>query len=285
VLTQLWLEMIFRHGTFHADPHPSNLFVLADGRFGLVDFGMVGALTETDVRRLTQLFLDAVNENADALPRRLRDLGVRFNRTQEDDFRTELRDIFARYRGTSMGEIDPLAVVRESFDLVYRMQLRLPTRFVILDKAIATLGSVTAQIHPDLNVFDVAEPYAAELVAEQLSPRRLAERGRAELEAYGALVREMPYQLHDTLEELRDGELELQFRHRGLDELTSKGDVLFNRLAIAIVVAGTYIGAGLLQIGGGPEVLGLKLLAAFGLLMATVLALILAVSIIRSGRL
>jgi ubiquinone biosynthesis protein len=184
-----------------------------------------------------------------------------------------------------MGEIDPLAVLRESFDLVYRMQLRLPTRFVVLDKAIATLGSVTAQLYPDLNVFDVAEPYAAELVAEQLSPRRLAARGRAELEAYGALVREMPYQLHDTLEELRDGELELQFRHRGLDELTSKGDVLFNRLAIAIVVAGTYVGAGLLQIGGGPSVLGLKLLAAFGLVMATVLGLVLAVSIIRSGRL
>jgi ubiquinone biosynthesis protein len=285
VLTELWLEMIFRHGTFHADPHPANIFLLPDGRIGLIDFGMVGSLTATDVRRLTRLFLDLVNENADALPRRLRDLGVQFNRSQEDEFRTELRDVFARYRGESLGEIDPLAVMREAFDLIYRMQLRLPTRFVVLDKALATLGSLTAQLYPDLNVFEVAEPYAAELIAEQLSPRHLAARARAELEAYALLARELPYQVHDTLEQFRDGEVEVQFRHKGLDELISKADVTFNRLAIAVVVAGTYIGAGLLQIAPGPDVLGLNLLSLFGLLMATVLALVLAVSIIRSGRL
>jgi ubiquinone biosynthesis protein len=89
----------------------------------------------------------------------------------------------------------------------------------------------------------------------------------------------------DLLEELRDGELEVQFRHKGLDELTAKGDVLFNRLVIAIVVAGTYIGAGLMQVAGGPSVLGLRILSVFGLVMATVLALILALSVIRSGRL
>ena len=55
--------MIFRHAFFHGDPHPSNILHLEDGRLGLVDFGLAGRLTETDMVRLTRLFVDAATEN------------------------------------------------------------------------------------------------------------------------------------------------------------------------------------------------------------------------------
>ena len=126
--------MIFRHGNFHADPHPANVFVLDDGRLGLVDFGITGALSPQDMRHLTRLLIDAVNENVDQLPRRLHDLGVRFNREQEDEFRLELREIYYRYHGAALGEIDPLEVIREAFGLIARMHLRLPTRFALLTR-------------------------------------------------------------------------------------------------------------------------------------------------------
>src|SRR6476469_8794400 len=105
-LAEAWLEMVFWRGTFHADPHPANLFLLPDGRLGLVDFGIVGALSRLDMRRLTMLLVDSVNENVDALPRRLRDLGVRFGRDQEEEFRAELREVYYRYHGATLGEID-----------------------------------------------------------------------------------------------------------------------------------------------------------------------------------
>ena len=47
-------------------------------------------------------------------------------------------------------------MIREAFDLIYSMNLRLPTRFVLLDKAIATLGAVGVELYPDFNVFEVA---------------------------------------------------------------------------------------------------------------------------------
>ena len=77
----------------------------------------------------------------DALPRRLYELGVRFNKEQEEEFRIELREVFYRYQGAALGEIDPLQVIRESFTLIYRMQVQLPSRFALLDKTLATLGS------------------------------------------------------------------------------------------------------------------------------------------------
>jgi ubiquinone biosynthesis protein len=286
LMTEVWLEMIFRHGVFHGDPHPANIFVLGDGRLGLVDFGQVGTLSQADMRRLVQLFLDAMHEKVDALPRRLYDLGVRFNRAQEEEFRLELREVYYRYHGAALGEIDPLAVLREAFDLIYRMHLRLPARFALLDKTLATLASVGAELYPDFNVFEVARPYAAELVARRYSPAEILDRARDELGAYGDLVRELPYQVHDTLEQLRDGEVEVKFRHQGLDELIGKFDVVFNRLAIAIVIAAAVLGAALFgRSSTGPAVVGINVLALLSLLIGTALAGVLVFSIVRSGRL
>src|SRR5687767_12403491 len=57
-MSETWMEMIFRHGFFHGDPHPANILVLEGGRIGLVDFGLVGKLTDDDMSKLTRLFID-----------------------------------------------------------------------------------------------------------------------------------------------------------------------------------------------------------------------------------
>ena len=141
LMAETWMTMIFRHGFFHGDPHPANIFVVGDAEhIGIVDFGQVGKLTDEDMSKLTRLFIDAASERIDALPRRLAELGVRYPKEREDEFVAELREMYARYYGASLAEIDPLQVIREAFQLIYRLNLRLPTRFVMLDKAIATLG-------------------------------------------------------------------------------------------------------------------------------------------------
>ena len=92
--------MIFRHGFFHGDPHPANIFVLGDGdQIGLVDFGQVGKLTDEDMSKLTRLFIDAANEQIEQLPRRLAELGVRYPKEREDEFVAELRELYYRYYG------------------------------------------------------------------------------------------------------------------------------------------------------------------------------------------
>ena len=131
-------------------------------------------------------------------------------------------------------EIDPIQVIREAFTLIYTMNLRLPTRFVMLDKAIATLGSVGVELYPDFNVFEVAKPYARDLMLERFTPRRIAARARRESFKLSMIAAELPHQIHDTLEQIRDGQIEVGFVHKGLDDLLAKLDTLFNRLVIAL---------------------------------------------------
>ena len=140
LISEAWMTMIFRHGFFHGDPHPANILVLSPERIGLVDFGLSGMLTDEDMSKLTRLFIDAASENIELLPKRLGELGVRYPKEREEEFVAELRELYYRYYGASLSEIDPIQVIREVFTLIYSMNLRLPTRFVMLDKAIATLG-------------------------------------------------------------------------------------------------------------------------------------------------
>jgi ubiquinone biosynthesis protein len=288
LITETWMTMIFRHGFFHGDPHPANILVLGrPDRIGLVDFGATGKLTDDDMTKATRLFIDAASENVDALPRRLADLGVRYPKEREEEFRIELRELYYRYYGASLAEIDPLQVIREAFQLIYAMNLRLPTRFLLLDRAIATLGSVGIELYPDFNVFEVARPYARSLMLERFGPRRMAARARKESIRLGQIALELPYQIHDTLEQVRDGQIEVGFVHKGLDDLMSKIDVVFNRLVIAMVVAGGLIGSSLIGIfaKAGPHLLGINIISVLGFAFSGVLGIWLLWGVVRSGRL
>jgi len=287
VITEAWMAMIFRHGFFHGDPHPANILVLGPEQIGLVDFGLAGTLTDDDLSKATRLFIDVANENVDALPKRLADLGVRYPKEQEEEFRAEVRDLYYHYYGASLAEIDPIQVIREVFALIYSMNLRLPTRFVILDKAIATLGSVGAELYPDFNVFEVAKPYARGLMLGRYTPGRVLARARRESYNLAHIGMELPYQVHDVLEQVRDGQIEVGFVHKGLDEFMHKLDIAFNRLVVSLVVAGGLIGSSLIGIfaNEGPELFGVHFISVLGFALSGVLGAWLLLGVLRSGRL
>jgi ubiquinone biosynthesis protein len=287
VLTEAWMTMIFRHGFFHGDPHPANVLVFAPDRIGLVDFGQAGRLTDEDISKATGLFIDVVNENIEALPKRLGELGVRYPKEREDEFVAELRDLFYRYYGASLAEIDPQQVIRDVFALIYRMNLRLPTRFVLLDKAVATLGTVGIELSPDFNVFEVAKPYARSLLLGRYTPGRVAARARRESINLARIAAEFPYQIHDILQEVRDGQIEVGFVHKGLDEFMAKIDVAFNRLVVALIVASGLIGSSLLGIFAetGPKIWGLHFISVLGFALSGLLGAWLLWGVVRSGRL
>jgi ubiquinone biosynthesis protein len=286
LIADAWLTMIFRHGFFHGDPHPANILVLSPERIGLVDFGLSGKLTDRDLSKLTRLFIDAANENVEALPKRLAELGVRYPKEREEEFVAELHAVYSRYYGSRLTDIDPLEVIREAFGLIYEMNLRLPTRFVLLDKAIATVGSVGVDLYPEFNVFEVAKPHARSLMLERFTPRRVVGRARREGVQLAQMASDLPYQIHDTLDQIREGQIEVGFVHKGLDDFMHKLDVLANRLVIALVTTGGLIGSSLIGIlaKSGPHILGLNVVSAIGFALSGILGVWLLWGVVRSGR-
>jgi ubiquinone biosynthesis protein len=288
LITETWMTMIFRNGFFHGDPHPANILVLEQaGTIGLVDFGAVGKLSDDDMTKLTRLFIDAAAENIDMLPKRLADLGVRYPKEREQEFLAALREIYYRYYGASIAEIDPIQIVREAFQLIYTMNLRLPTRFLLLDRAIATLGAVGVELYPEFNVFEVARPYARSLMLERFTPERIARRARRDAMRYAHILREAPYQWYELMEQVRGGQIEVGFVHKGLEDMIESMQRVFNRLVVALIVTGGLIGSSLIGIFAktGPHLLGINIISVLGFALSTVLGVWLLWGVVRSGRL
>ena len=180
VIAEAWMTMVFRDGFFHGDPHPANILVIRPDLIGLVDFGLAGKLTDDDLTKATRLFIDVANENVDAIPKRLADLGVRYPKEREAEFRHAIRELYYHYYGAQPGRDRPAPGDPRSVRLIYSMNLRLPTRFIMLDKAIATLASAGVELYPDFNVFEVAKPYARSLLVSRFTPQRMLTRARRE---------------------------------------------------------------------------------------------------------
>ncbi len=124
-------------------------------------------------------------------------------------------------------------------------------------------------------------------MVDRFSPARMAQRARREGWKLTQIAAELPYQIHDTLEQVRDGQIEVGFVHKGLDDLLAKLDTLFNRLVIALVVTGGLIGSSLIGIfaKNGPHILGLHVVSVLGFGLSAVLGVWLLWGVVRSGRL
>lgn len=285
-VAETWMKMVFDHGFFHADPHPANILVQDPDHLALVDFGMVGQLMSGDRTAAMRLFVDVIEQRPEKLPRRLRDLGVRYPREREAEFRDELSAIVARYHGARLNEIDGRHLLREVFTTIHRLGITLPARWVMLDKTIATLAGVGLEISPDFNVFQTARPYARRLIAQRLRPGAVAGSLRTNAERYLETLFEYPLQIADVLEELRDGEFRITVDQADAREDARRVEATANRSALALgggalLVASSILGA---FAHAGPEPLGVALVALPGLMLGLALLLWSLAGVARSGR-
>ena len=136
-------------------------------------------------------------------------------------------------------------------------------------------------------MFEVAKPYARDLMLRRYSPGRIVGRARRETTDLVRIARDLPYQVSDVLEQARDGQIEVGFVHKGVDEFLAGMDVAFNRLVVALVVSAGLISSSLIGIFAteGPQILGINVVSVFGFVLSTILAVWLLVGVIRHGRL
>lgn len=286
VIAETWLKQIYLHGFFHGDPHPANILVREDGHISLIDFGIAGRLSDKDRRNIISLFMDVMDEKIERIPKRMEALGVEFPPDKEAEFVSEARDMFTKYYGSTLEEIDPVAVFRDVFGAIYRLRLKLPTQFLLLEKAAATLEGIGTQLYPHFNVFEFAKPYAKQFLKSRYRPEVLLEEGALELQGYFSMLREFPGQMSDALEQIRRGEVRVNFVHRNLEEFQHRLTVLTNRLVLAIIYAAILLGSSIIGLSteGGPRILGVSVFALIGFTASGFLALWLVVGILRSGR-
>ncbi len=282
-----WFKQILEDGFIHADPHPANIVYLGEGRIGLIDFGMAGVLRAEDLEEGTRLFLCVMRSDIAGMKRSLKRFGVQWAPSADEAVTQAIEESFSRYFGASLGDVDMHLLLHQALDVVYSLHLRLPTRFLVLDKAILTLEGVVSRLYPDLNLFEVGRQFTGDFRRKFSDPRRITSRVQRHAVEYGQVLGEFPLLLHHLLEDLREGELEIKYRHTGLENVIHRLDVITNRLVVALVsiaLGATGTAAGIL-VAGGPHIAGLSLWGLPGFAGSLFFGLWLIYAIVRSGRL
>ncbi len=282
-----WFKQILEDGFFHGDPHPANIAYLGEGRLALFDFGTAGFLRSEDLEEGVRLFLHVMDSDIPGIKRSLRRLGMEWSPSSDDLVTQAIEEGFSRYFGMSSRNVDMGALLHQVFDIVYSLRLRLPSRFLLLDKALLTMEGVVKNLYADLDIFEMGRRYAGELKRRRFDPRNLADRAQRYAAEYAQVVRDYPLQIHDLLDEMRAGELEIRFRHTGLENFTHRLDVITNRLVMALItiaigVTSTAIG---ILIDEGPHLGGVSVWGIPGFALSLLFGVWLIWAIVRSGRL
>jgi len=235
---------IFREGFFHADPHPGNLIVMEDLRIGLIDFGIVGTLTEYQQVHFLDLAYAMGSANAEGILDALWALGVTEPESQRRSVARDFDHLFHRVGHKSIEDLAAGDMVGELMRIAHRHQLQFPPDLALMFKVLAMLESTAVLIDPKFLFFDALEPEVEALLKERASPTSVGRRvGRDALDM-ARLFEGLPHRADRLLQRLETGDLEFTTRHPGLEAEARKLHRAIDRLTLGISVTLFLLAAG-----------------------------------------
>jgi ubiquinone biosynthesis protein len=279
------VRLTMLEGVYFADL-PSERFTRNGAEIWLVDPTEASTLDPEKLRGVAEVLAAVRRGEVDGLVRALPLAGCTVLRDPRV-LERELRDVLGSLGGPLWREHSLLQIRDRGLEAARRGGTVLPGELArFLDSLVAAEGLGNLGESYARNATEPAADAAGELISRFRDPREVVMRAARRL-TQGDTYAEYPRQIHNLLNELKDGEVEVVFRHRGLDDLISKVDILANRLVFALLIAALVIGSSLLGIFGESDVrlLGVNIFGLIGFIIAAILGLALIVGIIRSGRL
>lgn len=280
---QAVLRMMFEHGFFHADPHAGNVFRLPGDRLALIDFGMVGRLSERRRAQLVDLLQALVTHDAEDA------VAVLVDWAEDGDVDTaqlaEAVDAFIdSFHGVPLGQLQLGGMLAEVVALVREHHLILPADLALVIKVFVTLEGMGRRFDPDFDMAAEARPFLRRALLSRYAPQAVARRGWRAAGDMVALLAAMPREFRQLLQTARRGRFHLEVEVERLKRFGEQVEHSTNRLVVGIVTAALIIGSSIVMtVPGGPTVLGLPLFGLLGFLGAGIGGVWLLYSIWRSG--
>lgn len=245
----LVLTMVFENRFFHADPHPGNMFVQPDGSLALIDFGMVGQLTEEVAGQLTDVLLGFARADSDALATALIALSVTKQAPDRRELVQSLTTFVSKYRGRPLAEVNLAGMFGDLLRLLRHHHLQLPQQTALLFRILTMAEALATRLDPNFDMMSALTPFSERLVQRRLSLPTLARRLTQASADTGTLLLELPgtlTQLRRTLEQ--DG-FAVHLRAAELEPLVGRAERIGNRLVAGLIAAALINGIGKLVSG------------------------------------
>jgi len=275
---------IYERGFFHADPHPGNIAIGASGQIIFYDFGQVGTLDEVLREHCIDLLLGMIRYDVDGVTRALMSIGISSSYVNREKLRRDVAQLEQKYYGKPLAQIKLGVAMAELLELSTRYQMRIPANLSLMVKMLMTIESIIAQLDPQISLVDIAEPYGRRVMLKRYSPDHIRKGLQGIALDYIRVVRTLPGNLEKILSLVSEGEFKIKMEDVNLNKMTAKFDIMSNRLSLAIIFASIIIGTALIAEKMNSSIISRVPVVEVGFVAAVILGLMLAYSIIRSGK-
>ena len=196
---EIFFTQVFRDGFFHADMHPGNIFVADDGRYVALDFGIMGALTETDKNYLAQNFIAFFNRDYRRVAQAHLDAGWVPEDTRVDEFETAIRAVCEPIFARPLKEIYFGKLLLRLFQTSRRFNVEIQPQLVMLQKTLLNIEGLGRELDPELDLWKTAKPFLERWMSEQIGWRALRRAVREEAPYWATTLPQLPRLLHRAL--------------------------------------------------------------------------------------
>ncbi len=280
------VQQILEDGFFHADPHPGNLLVSGDMKLSIIDWGMVGRLTEQDRFLLIEMLTAVVDKNSQALVESfLQICRTRGKTIKRNSLERGLLTLLDSYYALPIKDMDIGGLLWGLLSLLREHNLQLPTYMVIMIKSLVTAEGSARLIFPELSIIEELKDSVHKLALERYKPGVVWRGLRNSFIAFLSIQRELPRRLLKIIEKIEEGDLSLKFHLENLEHLVNTLESASNRLTTGIITGAIIMGSSMIVTTGvGPFIFGLPALGVIGYLMSVVLGLWLVITILRTKK-
>ncbi len=246
-----FFRMIFDHGLFHGDLHGGNIIVMSESKIALIDFGLVGELSEQLVEELANLFIALMSQDFDALARTYLKISPSSKSVNEKAFAQDLEKLVKPWLNKPLNQINTGQIFLEMAQVAMRHKLTLPRDLIVLAKTLVALEGIGRSLDPDFDVTTQAKEHAGRLIAERYKPERMLEELVKTLRNLTEMGKDMPRQLQRLMDKIEHGNIAIEL-HIPKEEENRFQAVAGTRIGFALIIAGASV-AGALLIGSAPE--------------------------------
>jgi ubiquinone biosynthesis protein len=252
LIARAYMQQILLHRFFHGDPHPGNLFVQRgpDGepRLVFVDFGIMQRITPQMHDGITRTIRAIIDRDVPEIVRGLQLLGFVAVTGNLADIERAVDFFMDRYRDMPPRMFKNITVLEIADDVeqFFRVShaLQVPNNFILFGRTAGMLNGLCAQLDPELNLVELAKPYAIEfLKAERGIWSRLVRHGRE----WSDVLLTLPQELHAFLSRANRGEFQTLMSSEDVSGRISQLYRLSHRTLLAAVAMGGVWSAVLLS--------------------------------------
>lgn len=284
-LVDNYATQILDDGFFHADPHPGNI-IINGGQIVLIDLGMTGRLDAQTRLVLKEMIFAVGKQDSPALADGL----LRFAGTEAnlDDYPALLADldvIVKEYGTVDLKELDLAEFVASLTQLAQRHGIEVPSSVTTVARALVTLEGLLDEFIPDVNMIEIISDH----IATSKTPSQAAsdEAKLLATEGYKAL-----HGMLNTLDEVKvatkmltRGQLRVNMELTGAEEPMRRLSDMVNRLTMALIVVGLYVGSSIVYYAGVPPIVfGVPVVGFLGYIVAFLLSVWIVFDIYFKGR-